>query len=213
MIDRIRPSDNLPAAYERSGNKAARVEGDAPAFLLPGEENGGVIWERGKDDTRAVAGKKREEHIPTKKKDSPPVVWEKSGIEKPREEKSREEKPAGPGLLSRLGDLFKELLARLWYGDDRPEDKKPENAAVAADREGRIRTSIANKDTEALIEELTEGGKLKPARNTSLLTHYDRFGRIVKLEDTDVGRILRGERTTTRHNVVMRPQGNYRRYV
>ena len=51
MIDRIGNGNIYTSPYDRGGKKAARVEGDAPAFLLPGEENGGVIWDRSpKDD-------------------------------------------------------------------------------------------------------------------------------------------------------------------
>ena len=62
MIDRIGNGNIYTSPYDRGGKKAARVEGDAPAFLLPGEENGGVIWDRSpKDDVLKSAVKKEEE--------------------------------------------------------------------------------------------------------------------------------------------------------
>ena len=63
------------------------------------------------------------------------------------------------------------------------------------------------------MEELTEGGKKHPARNTTLLTHYDRRGRLVKPDDSEAGRILRAEKKRDDRNVERRPQGNYRRYI
>ena len=250
MIDRVGNGNTYIPPYDRGGKKAARVEGDAPAFLLPGEENGGVIWERSpkEDIPRSAAGKekkeKKEEYIPPKE--------EETAAAGPAEE---EYKQSGFGkLLGRIGEAIKSFFLSLWYGGEKDETDKAASRDAAADafkaadgddetinaeemsagsdgtdnvaagtgtdntddRAERIRSAIAANDPDALMEELTEGGKKHPAKNTSLLTHYDKKGRIVKQDDSEVGRILSAEssrRGKGGRNVERRPQGNYRRYI
>ncbi len=249
MIDRVGNGNAYIPPYDRGGKKAARVEGDAPAFLLPGEENGGVIWERNpkEDIPKFAAGKekkeKKEEYIPPKE--------EEMAAAGPAEE---EYKQSGFGkLLGRIGEAIKNFFLSLWYGGEKEDTDKAasqetaDNAFKAADgdetaaaaemsagsddadsvtaetgtdnaddRTERIRSAIAANDPDALMEELTEGGKKHPAKNTSLLTHYDKKGRIVKQDDSEVGRILSAEsskRGKSGRNVERRPQGNYRRYI
>ncbi len=219
MIDRVGNGNTYIPPYDRGGKKAARVEGDAPAFLLPGEENGGVIWERSpkEDIPRFAAGKekkeKKEEYIPPKE--------EETAAAGPAEE---EYKQSGFGkLLGRIGEAIKSFFLSLWYGGEKDETDKAASRDAAGtgtdntdDRAERIRSAIAANDPDALMEELTEGGKKHPAKNTSLLTHYDKKGRIVKQDDSEVGRILSAEssrRGKGGRNVERRPQGNYRRYI
>ncbi|MBR6257663.1 MAG: hypothetical protein IKR23_09820 [Lachnospiraceae bacterium] len=220
MIDRVGNGNTYTPPYERGGKKAARVEGDAPAFLLPGEEqNGGVIWDRGpKDDIPRSAAQKQ------KKKDkeeyTPPITEQRQELEGEDDEL----KQSGFGkLLGRIGEAIKSFFLNLWYGGEKTEEKDPDAAedtepdvSSVNDSESRIRAAISSNDPDALMEELTEGGKKHPARNTSLLTHYDRRGRLVKPSDAEAGRILSAESTKkgkSGRNVERRPQGNYRRYI
>ena len=248
MIDRVGNGNTYTPPYDRGGKKAARVEGDAPAFLLPGEDqNGGVIWDRGpKDDIPKPAAQKQKKE--EKKEEYVPPYTERA------EEAGEDEelKQSGFGrLLGRIGEAIKSFFLSLWYGSDKPSETDkagagdavredvtaavdditaakdatdPVAAEEAADtatgsdnsRESRIRAAISGNDTNALMEELTEGGKKHPARNTSLLTHYDRRGRLVKPSDAEAGRILSADSTKKGkggRNVERRPQGNYRRYI
>ncbi|MCR4643170.1 MAG: hypothetical protein K5697_14240 [Lachnospiraceae bacterium] len=219
MINPVDSRNTYTGAYERGGKKAARIEGEAPAFLLPDDD--GVIWERGTSPKQSPKPKaKKEEYRPSQ-----------SAEEKKTEKKEERETAASPGqprgsFLSRVAAFFREFFSKLWYGDEAgkkdPEENKESvevsaasgNAAgrgTGSGREQRIRDMIAQKDTEALSRELTEGGKKKPARNTGLLTYYDRFGRIVSPADSEAARIMRA--SDSKKGVERRPQGNYRRYI
>ena len=220
MIDRIGNGNTYTSPYDRGGKKAARVEGDAPAFLLPGEENGGVIWERSpKDDVLKSSVKKEDGGGNRQKNNETPNTDKAESV--PDEE--NEYKQSGFGrFIGRLGEVIKNFFKRIWYGDetDTGEVKKrseditaSDEAAEDEDPENRIKSLIADKDEEGLMDELTEGGKKHLAKNTSLLTHYDRRGRLVKPDDSQTGRILSTESGKGGRNVERRPQGNYRRYI
>ena len=235
MIDRVGNGNSYIPPYDRGGKKAARVEGDAPAFLLPGEdENGGVIWDRGpKDDIPRSAAREQKKEENKDRNINAGSIYE---TDRSADTDEEELKQSGFGkLLGRIGEAIKSFFLSLWYGGDKAEDKKDndhEAPDITADTEDsseeavtdnaqtlsaqRIKKAIDEKDTDALVDELTEGGKKHPARSTTLLTHYDRRGRIVKQDDSEVGRILGSDgagRGKSGRNVERRPQGNYRRYI
>lgn len=58
----------------------------------------------------------------------------------------------------------------------------------------RMQNAIKSRNLEALTAMLTNNGKIKPARNSPLLTTYDRRGRIVKLDEAEKERILHGDK-------------------
>ena len=60
-----------------------------------------------------------------------------------------------------------------------------------------IRELIAKHDTEGVVDILTNHYTIQPARNSNLLTYYNRHGQIVNMSNTNTGRILRGDRNTT----------------
>ncbi|MBR3525016.1 MAG: hypothetical protein IKO11_04130 [Lachnospiraceae bacterium] len=220
MINPVDSRNTYTGAYERGGKKAARIEGEAPAFLLP--DDGGVIWERGSSPKQAPKPKaKKEEYRPLQS-----VREEKT--EKKEEQKKAAAAPGQTqgGFFSRIAAFFRDFFSKLWYGDEAGKKEKEENKENAektaaagnaaggesgGSREQRIRDLIAAKDTEALSKELTGDGKRKPARNTGLLTYYDRFGRIVRPRDSEAARIMKA--SDQEKGVERRPQGNYRRYI
>ena len=64
------------------------------------------------------------------------------------------------------------------------------------DRDARIRELIARHDTKGVVDILTENHTIQPARNSTLLTYYNRYGKIVEMNQTNTGRILHGDRHT-----------------
>ena len=240
MIDRIGNGNTYTPPYARGGKKAARIEGDAPAFLLPGEDqNGGVIWDRGSKEDIPKAATEKQKKEEKKEEHIPPLEEEKTA----EAVEAGEYKQSGFGkFIGRIGEAIKNFFLSIWYGSDKPADgekasdgsaeadKAPDAGFAEAeadedfsadasgddDREERIRAAIAGNDPDALVDELTEGGKKHPARNTTLLTHYDRRGRLVKPSEAEAGRILTAESSNKGkggRNVERRPQGNYRRYI
>ena len=96
-------------------------------------------------------------------------------------------------LVSKLSDFVLLLLS------EEEEDRK-------------LRELIAKKDNKAFMDTLTRGNRRKPARNTSILTSYDRHGRLVKPEDAEAGRLMHHE-NAEKENVTVRKQGTYRKYI
>lgn len=62
--------------------------------------------------------------------------------------------------------------------------------------EHEIRKHLENGDMEQVIRILTDNGRKMPARNSTLLTSYDRNGRMVKLDASVQQRTLYGDKNT-----------------
>lgn len=125
-------------------------------------------------------------------------------------------------ILNGIKKFFVGIFNFIWYGDDgkaEQEDKAEEaskahnadtfetspnkNVTAASDMEDEqmdkdalIKELIARHDTKGVVDILTENHTIQPARNSTLLTYYNRHGKIVELNQTNTGRILRGDRNT-----------------
>ena len=64
------------------------------------------------------------------------------------------------------------------------------------DSEREIQKHLQNGDMEQVIRILTDNGKKVPARNSTLLTSYDRNGRMVQLDASVRQRTLYGDKNT-----------------
>lgn len=75
-----------------------------------------------------------------------------------------------------------------------------DEASVLALEEGRrnreIRQSLRNGDMEHVISLLTDNGRKTIAKNSTLLTSYDKNGRVVEPNASDRERALHGDRNT-----------------
>lgn len=138
---------------------------------------------------------------------------------------SKTEEQAGGGLLRGLlegaRNFFVGIFNFIWYGDDGKTgqtyeaDKKgsavdgfktgqekseikmePSAEDVQKDTDALIKEMIARHDTKGVVDILTKNHTIQPARNSTLLTYYDRRGKIVELNRTNTGRILHGDRLT-----------------
>ena len=177
MINRIGSGTDTGGIYERRGSRPRNPDTEAPSFLLGNEEQG-VVWDRGKPEKKQKAA--RVEKLPEEVK-----VQDR-------------EVPHEPGFLRKLGErikaFFSGFLRLVWYDKEEPEaekdtsGRKEEAEAPAGSNEGKsrdelIRERIAAKDTDGMMDLLTEGNTKKPARNTSIYTSYDKKGRIVKQQE------------------------------
>lgn len=128
------------------------------------------------------------------------------------------------GILNGVKNFFVGIFNFIWYGDDGKAEQaqkteeghskvqtadgagtapvKPAAAAASAREDGQIdkdtliRELIARHDTKGVVDILTENHTIQPARNSTLLTYYNRQGKIVELSRTNTGRILHGDRHT-----------------
>lgn len=69
-------------------------------------------------------------------------------------------------------------------------------AVVEECRDREIRESLRSGDMAQVIDLLTDNGKRTIARNSTLLTSYDKNGRVVEPNASDAERVLHGDRNT-----------------
>lgn len=126
------------------------------------------------------------------------------------------------GILNGVKNFFIGIFNFIWYGDDgKAEQTQKEErikgqagdsvgtesvksvvtAASAGedeqiDKDALIKELIARHDTKGVVDILTENHTIQPARNSTLLTYYNRHGKIVEHHQTNTGRILHGDRHT-----------------
>lgn len=78
-------------------------------------------------------------------------------------------------------------------------DASDEMSVPAVGEEGRdreIQESLRIGDMDQVINLLTDNGKRTLARNSTLLTSYDKNGRVVEPNTSDMERVLHGDRNT-----------------
>ena len=125
--------------------------------------------------------------------------------------------PMSGSLLTLLKDLFqsvKDFLCKLWNEPSEEtvisEDVTPEEAeryteeyyalkgidpkVREAERDEKIRKQLRSGNLEQVISLLTDDGRRTMAKNSTLLTYYDKSGKLTQLSASDKERILHGDR-------------------
>ncbi len=120
-------------------------------------------------------------------------------------------------LLTLFKDLFqsvKDFLYKLWNEPSEEtvisEDVTPEEAeryteeyyalkgidpkVREAERDEKIRKQLRSGNLEQVISLLTDDGRRTMAKNSTLLTYYDKSGKLTQLSASDKERILHGDR-------------------
>ncbi|MCH5262304.1 MAG: hypothetical protein J1F42_05270 [Lachnospiraceae bacterium] len=93
--------------------------------------------------------------------------------------------------------LSEEYLAlKKLEGLQNPEAAAGERLASEAKREDEIQKLLRSGDMEQVLSLVTENGRKTIAKNSTLLTYYDRTGKITPLSASDQERILHGDRNT-----------------
>lgn len=75
-----------------------------------------------------------------------------------------------------------------------PEETPQSYAADQAVRDAKIRGHLRSGDLEQVISLLTDDGRRTVAKNSTLLTYYDRNGKLTQINASDRERILHGDR-------------------
>lgn len=74
------------------------------------------------------------------------------------------------------------------------QDEKENFEAKQAERDEKIRKHLRSGNLEQVISLLTDDGKRSVAKNSTLLTYYDKNGKLTQLSASDRERILHGDR-------------------
>ncbi|HOO80471.1 MAG TPA: hypothetical protein PLZ77_07590 [Lachnospiraceae bacterium] len=197
---------NYSNPYGRQPTKLNKTDTNAPAFLLNYEEDG-VIWEHADSGSKKATIKKDsvvEKKQPNKENKKDAVVLNSKTTEDTLEKATDDH-----GLLQGIKDFFHKVFQFIWYGDETKNDSETDSEseekqkdtidrntadeAIQQSDEERIAEYLKKKDTEGVINVLTKNHTKQPARNTSLLTYYDRRGNIVNMGRTNTERILHGD--------------------
>lgn len=141
---------------------------------------------------------------------------------KPKEEK-KEEPTFFQNAIDRIKAIFQKVMNFLWYGEDEKETAEKSTAEqeilksekaeqentehdassiskdvkakdLSKEEEKKIQEYIKKGNTDGVMEVLTRGGTVLPARNTTLLTQYDKHGQIKDDKTVNAGIILKGDK-------------------
>lgn len=202
--------NNYIDSYNRNQKKAMKTSEEAPPFLLNYDEEG-VVWERdeaekGRAKSTETKNEKSAVNSPgstsnnAKKRDA----YESTIFQEKVAEKTKKDNAGTAGAFIRQISLFlKNAVIKLkqffWYGSD--EKAKGQDAQVGEvkkditlTREERINELLLKKDKAGLVDELTEHNTKVLAKNTELLTQYNRFGKVVEVNGSMKKQILEGDK-------------------
>ena len=209
-------SNNPINSYSNTSVRPSKADMDAPAFLLQYDEKG-VVWDR--DEKESDKESETRESAKNGGSSQRSVAGERNNYKKQIEAgEKKSEQPVELGdlfgsILSKIKSFFSSFLNFIWYGDeDNASDEhgdteesplikaadSPQEAHTAgtytADTETVIKDMIARHDMDGVVDVLTKNHTIQPARNSTLLTYYNRHGKIVDMSQTNTGRILHGDR-------------------
>ena len=94
------------------------------------------------------------------------------------------------------GSLHNGLRAGKAHNPKMQEDRGQRPSAGRLDRDKEIQKYLRSGNLEQVISLLTDDGQRTIAKNSSLLTYYDRTGKLTSLSASDQERILHGDRNT-----------------
>ena len=191
MINRVDNTPYLTGTYSRNGNRTKKVDEEMPAFLLD-HDGEGVVWERSDAENTGRKNKKPETGKNKASADSyeSEVLTNKTETANDDEKVNDKEEQAYPfsELFKKAGEFFKGLFDNImkviWYGNDEEDVAKANAEASGSKGEAALNASEMVKDAAKekrkkdrfVMPEL----KGKPARSTSVLTYYDKHGKLVK---------------------------------
>ena len=112
----------------------------------------------------------------------------------PQEDVSVSDETAEAGETERLSEEY--LALKKLEGLQNSEEEAGERLAREVKREDEIQKLLRSGDMEQVLSLVTENGQKTIAKNSTLLTYYDRTGKITPLSASDQERILHGDRNT-----------------
>ena len=153
---------------------------------------------------------------PSQKKEQKDSLTLSSIYEAPKEETEKKPETFGEKVGAVLGkavSAIRAFFSKLWNGPEKAVNPVNETEAApaaeeqelkipaeepvpevrAADSDDFLREIVKTRDRAKLMNYVTENGKKHLAKNSDLLTSYDRSGRIVSVSPSDKRLILEGD--------------------
>lgn len=208
-------NNNYTTAYSNTGKKQTSKE-DVPKFLLGDEE--GVVYEpTGKKDSTKENALSLDSTV---KNDQ--AAYMTLSIDAKDTKNIEEKKSFLDGILEGVRGFFARIAKFIWYGEGKEDkakatDSEPgrqpglhleirdfgDEAHTSEDVEASVEpqnveetgTDSRNISPKEQYESYVQGRRL--AHNSTLLTHYDKHGNIVKVDGSDSDRLLLKDKTYT----------------
>ncbi|MCR5010815.1 MAG: hypothetical protein K6A72_00535 [Lachnospiraceae bacterium] len=221
MVNRVDNSNIYTNSYTTGSVQRKKVDAaSVPAFLLDHDEQG-VVWDRGQEERPKdkISGGKTDTYESTIVKSEEKEKTEPTGA-------ASDTDALFENISKVVKNLFKKILDFVWYGNDEKNGEGTEGTEVSADTKDEKPADDITSDTEKTLGEIKRTEKKResretafvmpelegtPAHNTSIITYYDRRGRIVKPDDIDTRRILFNE--TLGREIDAGEHGKYRKYM
>ena len=189
MIDKV----NLQNYYNNyQAGSVKKVGSDDQIFSLEGKGPGVIYEPSGKTENT----ERQEKPQAPKEEPKESVTLELSGenqktVEEPVEGSVRK---GIQEFFEKIVTLIKSTFESIWNGTE--ESKEPlEDASntESASPDNVVKDILKSRDMNKLEQYLTADGTRQPAKNTDLLTYYDRKGKIVSVDPSDKRKILQGD--------------------
>lgn len=217
-LDRIGGIDSLPTGQINNRRVDNKTNADAPSFKLPDDNDGGVIYEPSKPKEASKTLSERlaeEEHAMEVSKlhsrfDGPGVAVELStrGVEA----SVKETPPSFLDTIRSFVDRIRIFFYDFWNGTDADssevvldeleaasdveEDSSLETVgtSIDADSSEDLVMPVRSNDPDEIASFMVDYGGKHLAKNTDLLTTYNRSGMLTSPNASDKRRILQGDR-------------------
>lgn len=202
-----------------SGIKRVTQEsaGDFPSYLLGDDD--GVVWEREQEQRDKKTQKKSEQGVVYERSSDTTSIGEVNKVDGKDASKELQKDYVAPkatisGVLNQIFSGFRKLFEFIWYGEGGKEGStasaktatlgekgnKPtnnDNSELSNNRILKIDKGLQEEKPIAIVmneERLKEVANKRVARNTSLLTYYDKHGNLITPPGSDSARILHGDK-------------------
>ena len=175
MIERI-GSDNYINPYVKNSVKPKSNE-QAPAFLLNYDETG-VIYD--KNDKLPTGKEKNKKDNETEFRAEKREGFKENAEGVKKKEESGDFLKSARIILGKIKGIWQKVFNFIWYGNDIEEAKGKEKEV-----------NKASDDTDAYYK----NNSAKLARNTTILTQYNRFGQISEPPVSEMNLILKGDKS------------------
>lgn len=200
MIDRV---NNNPYTNAYNNTKIKKtVSDDTPKFLLGDEE--GVVWDR-QDKSEKEDGKTVNKTASVKEDRAELESVKQLDITNREVTSDADNKSSFSvkNIFDGIKSFISRILKAVWYEDDKENQEDNEEALTNKDvaatkydipdekeKDKLIRDSISKKDNAEVMRLITDNYSKIPAKNSTLLTRYDKHGNIQDVNGADKVRIL-----------------------
>lgn len=188
----LRQKGGVKLELSGSGTLSASKEDKTTASSNADDASGSALWNSVLETFRKIAQYARE--FFDKIWNDPPPVAESVDVTPEEAERYTEEYYALKGIDRTA--VQQETSASSIHVNSMTDtvNKSVNKSTVSVNRDAEIQKYLHSGNLEQVISLLTDNGKRSIAKNSTLLTYYDKSGRLTSVNASDSERILHGDR-------------------